>query len=75
MNKHLNADKKGLTQEEWWFAFVHEHNRRLGTMPEDMNEEDDLCRYYDLETTPTEGVNEDMEKFGLDEISQDIPQP
>lgn len=70
--RHPLAGVVGLTRREWWAAFVHEHNRRFGTMPGDLDFEDDTTRYYNRGlTSPALAVTSDGEVFGLTEVDHD----
>lgn len=67
VDKHENADKTGLSLDEFWEAFRHEHERRTG-LGDDLDKDDDMTRYYSPSTTPTKAVDWDIDKCGLEEL-------
>ena len=65
---HPDANKKGLSRGRWYKAFLSEHHRLTGLDAADFSPGDTITAYYTPDTTPAEGVREDMEKHGLDEV-------
>lgn len=68
--KHADADKKRLGKDKWFASFSHEHERRTAIPAVELDKDDTLARYYSPTTTPTEGVDADIEKWGLDDVTQ-----
>lgn len=64
------ADHAGLSETDWFRAFVAVHEQRTGMERDEFYKPDVITAYYSPTTTPSEGVDEDIEKHGLDRIDE-----
>lgn len=69
MQQHVDANRLGLTPGNWFLVFVYEHERRTGLELADFDKEEVIETYYSDRTTPSQGVDQDIDKHGLDELS------